>query len=105
MEKNVNKGPPIISHIEGATSEVEIANKSDFFNICDSQFDSVFVDRNVEVDVLTSTDDKVKCGNWLLNVEEVDKAIKYNLRLGKAADIDQIVAEHIAYAHLQLYFT
>ena len=63
MEKNVNKGPPIISHIEGATSDDELANKfADFFNICDSQFDSVFVDCNVEVDVLTSTDDKVKCG-------------------------------------------
>ena len=47
---------------------------------------------------------KSDCSNWLFSIEDVDSAIKDNLKLGKAAGIDNIVAEHIVYAHPAVVF-
>jgi len=40
------------------------------------------------------------CSKGLLNVEEVDKLISLNLKLGKIPGIDNIVAEHTGWAKL-----
>jgi len=62
------------------------------FNFCDNQIEST-TRRNDDVSLLSD------CSNWLLTVEDVDKAVRNNLRIGKAAGIDNIVAEHIIHAH------
>jgi hypothetical protein len=41
----------------------------------------------------------VEYDKWLFSVDEVDTAVRNNLKLGKAAGIDKIVAEHIIHAH------
>jgi len=101
-KKKTNKGPPVIPHVEGATENIDIANKfANFFsmsdtrstfNFCDNQIEST-TRRNDDVSLLSD------CSNWLLTVEDVDKAVRNNLRIGKAAGIDNIVAEHIIHAH------
>jgi len=62
------------------------------FNFCDNQIESM-TRRNDDVSLLSD------CSNWLLTVEDVDKAVRNSLRTGKAAGIDNIVAEHILHAH------
>jgi len=95
-KKKSSEGPPVIPHIEGATNDIAIANKfADFFNLSVSA-SSISVDNS---DVSISVDDVYECRNWLLTVEDVDSAIRNNLKMGKAAGIDHIVAEHIIYAH------
>jgi hypothetical protein len=46
----------------------------------------------------------VECGKWLFSVEEIDTAVRNNLKLGKAAGIDNIVVEHIIYAHPSIIY-
>jgi len=40
----------------------------------------------------------------LLNKEEVDSAVRNNLKLAKAAGIDNVVAEHLIYVHLAIIY-
>jgi len=94
-QKKVHRGPPILSHIEGATDDSDIANKfATFFKNSDSEHKSAINACSEE-----TTEHSDDCHKWLFSVEEVDTAGRNNLKFGKAAGIDNIVAEHIIYAH------
>jgi len=62
---------------------------------------STFNLSNNQIGSTTRRNDDVMsdCHSWILTVEDVDKAVRNNCRIGKAAGIDNIVAEHIIYAH------
>jgi len=78
-----------VSHIEGSTDENDITNKfAEYFSSFDFEFNSV-IDNGI--DTLNECDEPVipvKGDEWLLNIEEVDSAVKNHLKLGKAAGID-----------------
>ena len=97
-QKKTHRGMPLLSHIEGSTDDRDIADKfANYFSSSDLELSSAIVECNDTSNELC--DDSVDCGKWLFSVEEVDTAVRNNLKLGKAAGIDNIVAEHIIYAH------
>ena len=95
-----NSVSPVVSHVEGETDDVVIANKfADFFNISDSEFDLNNKTTADAVDATGSIDDVYEFHEHNFTVEDIDNAIRNNLKTGKAAGSDNIVAEHIIYAH------
>ena len=77
---------------------MEIANKfADFFKTTSGNLAPEC--SNGSVDSRVNHHNMYECRDWLLSVEDVDLGIRNNLQLGKAAGCDNIVAEHIIYAH------
>jgi len=63
----------------------------------DTRSTSNFSDNQIEI--TTNVDVLSDCHKWQLTIENVDTTVRNNLRFGRAAGIDNIVAEHIIYAH------
>jgi len=82
-QKKSNKGLPKASHTEGSTDENDIANKfAEYFSSFDLEFNSV-IDNGIDTlnEQCDHPGNPVKCDEWLLNIEEVDSAVRNNLKL------------------------
>jgi len=93
------------SHIEGTTGDIAIANKfADYYKALSGPPPGAvkLTDLAFVVDEMSAS--QYECSEGLLSVEEVDKLISLNLKLGKAPGVDNIVAEHIVYSHPAVVF-
>ena len=82
------------SHVEGLSSDSDIAQAfADHFK---QPFGSAPIGNNP---VYSNTETNSDIDAWLLSVEETDSLIRSHLKCGKAAGLDNIVPEHILYAH------
>ena len=88
-----NRGPVNVTQIDGLSDNFEIANKfAEYFqvNVASEQHLHYNLERQVAPH---------DCHEYMFDVENVELAINSNLKPGKAAGIDNIMAEHILNAH------
>ena len=83
------------SHVEGLSTDVDIAQAfADHFK---QPFVGVKPNNNNPVYNSVETCDNIDM--WLFSVEEIDRLMRSHLKCCKAASLDNIMSEHILYAH------
>lgn len=88
-----NRGSVHAAQIDGLSDNFAIANKfAEHFQVCAAS--AHYVHHNLKCQAVSQD-----CREYMFNVEDVELAINNNLKPGKAAGIDNIMAEHILHAH------
>jgi len=91
------EGLPVINEVDGKTDDCDIANTIFFIPSLDASQAGRVID---DVSAVQSVSYDVR--EWLISVEDVDCAVRNQLKLRKAAGYDNITAEHIIFAHPKL---